>query len=117
MIYYPRSAPWPLFKQYYKFGQGRIRNILKHKMCPRLRQMIPVGIAPVIIMGLVLGSLHGVFWLPALFWSCVCLSYGALLALRAKDPVLGLSGPAAMIMHLAWSLGFWSGLLKYAGEA
>ncbi len=111
MIYYPRSAALPLFQQYFKFGQGRVRNILKHRARPHFRQMLPVAVAPAAILAM-LSPLHGIFATPFMAWVWICLLYGCVLAYSQKDWLIILSGPAAMIMHFAWSVGFWSGLLR-----
>jgi len=111
MIYYPRSEPLALFKQYFKFGEGRLKTILKHRAKPNLRQMIPVGVAPAVALYLV-SPLFEIFAWPALIWAIICLVYGAKLALDANDKTVLLSGPAAMIMHMAWSLGFWNSLIR-----
>src|SRR5690606_6194914 len=42
MTYYPRSTVAGLFRQYFGYGGGRARNILKHRMRPRLRQLMPL---------------------------------------------------------------------------
>jgi len=110
MIYYPRSKPIPLFKQYFKFGEGRLKTILKHRAKPHLRQMIPVGVAPAVGLYL-LSPFFGLFAWPALIWAIICLAYGIKLAIDDKDKTIALSGFAIMIMHLAWSLGFWKGLI------
>lgn len=111
MVYYPRSAPMPLFKQYFKFGEGRIRTILKHKVKPHLRQMIPVGVAPAVLL-LILSPLYSPLGWPALVWASICVAYGIKLAVDNHENENFLSGPAAMIMHFAWSLGFWKGLAE-----
>jgi succinoglycan biosynthesis protein ExoA len=58
------------------------------------------------------------FWplaIPALVWATVALGYGLALAARSRDVAVTLAGPAAMIMHLAWSAGFWLQLGRAAG--
>ena len=112
MTYYPRDRAMPLFKQYYNFGHGRARNLLKHKTKPHLRQMIPVSVMPVVVLTL-LGFADAIFLLPTLLWAGICIGYGLKLAYDASDKDLTLSGPAAMIMHFAWSLGFWVGALDH----
>lgn len=112
MEYFPRSAPWPLFRQYRGYGRGRLRNLLKHRARPKLRQLLPVAVAPAWALAL-LSPLSGVLALPLLLWSALCLGYGTLLALRAKDRTVLLSGPAAMLMHSGWSLGFWQGVVEH----
>ena len=111
LTYYPRSAAWPLARQYFAYGNGRARTLLKHRQRPKLRQLAPVLVAPAALL-----ALPGVFWppaaLPLLGWAALCLGYGAALAWRGSDRCLWLTGAAAMLMHLAWSCGFWRGLLR-----
>jgi succinoglycan biosynthesis protein ExoA len=40
-------------------------------------------------------------------WVAACLGYGVWLALAERDPYGPLAGVSAMVMHLAWSAGFW----------
>jgi len=115
MTYYPRATPVALFHQYRGYGAGRARTILKHQMRPKLRQLIPVGVFPAVVLALFTPwfALAGV---PFLLWLSLCLGYGLMLAYRAKDTTLAASGIAASIMHAAWSLGFWQTLVKAAGR-
>lgn len=113
MIYYPRSTPLALFRQYFGYGSGRARNIFKHRSIPRLRQILPLTIAPAVA----LAALCFVSWIaivPLLGWSLLCLGMGTLATAQhraeyglpvTRAPLVGL---AAMIMHFAWSAGFWS---------
>lgn len=119
MIYYPRSTMKGLFKQYFGYGGGRARNILKHRMKPRLRQMLPLVILPAVLMAL-LSVLHWVFLIPLFAWCLACFALGAVAAKKhfdeyglplAQAPLVGV---AAMIMHLAWSSGFWLHLARTA---
>lgn len=106
IVYHPRKTPGALWKQYVSYGKGRCRTVLKHYTPLKLRQALPLGVAPA-----VLGALASpLFWplaILALVWAMAALTYGALLSAKAKDPAILMSGPAAMIMHLGWSLGFW----------
>lgn len=103
LIYYPRSSAKSLFRQYFKFGEGRAKTLLKHKVKPRIRQMAPLVVVPAVI----LFPLGGIFILPLSAWMVLCITYGLFLGKRAKDPDIFLSGYAIMIMHVAWSAGFW----------
>lgn len=112
MIYHPRATPAALFRQYFGYGSGRARNILKHRALPKIRQVLPLAIAPAVA----LAALSFVSWVaivPFLGWSLLCLSMGAMAAARhEKDYGVPMSraplvGFAAMIMHFAWSAGFW----------
>ncbi len=40
MVYYPRSSASALFKQYLGYGRGRAKNLLKHRMIPKVRQAL-----------------------------------------------------------------------------
>ena len=105
IIYHPRSSSAALFRQYYHYGYGRVRNLLKHRTRPKLRQLLPVAIAPAVLLAL-LAPLCWLFALPLAIWAVICIAYGASIG----SP---LSGPAAMIMHLGWSFGFWRGLIRH----
>ncbi|MCH2547819.1 MAG: glycosyltransferase family 2 protein [Alphaproteobacteria bacterium] len=110
--YYPRSTPYALFRQYVNYGQGRVRTLLLHRQRPRIRQCIPVGVLPAAVLAL-LTPVHGIFAFPLLCWMAICLGYGALLAKKSNDATIAMSGIAAMIMHFAWSVGFWKGVMRY----
>lgn len=111
MTYFPRATPFALFRQYFKYGQGRARNIVKNHLRPKLRQLMPLIVAPALLL-LVLAPLHWIFAVPAFSWALGCLGYGIALGLISQRDVALLIGPAAVIMHLGWSLGFWSFLIK-----
>ncbi|TGU57511.1 succinoglycan biosynthesis protein exoa, partial [Mesorhizobium sp. M2D.F.Ca.ET.147.01.1.1] len=39
------------------------------------------------------------------------LGYGAVTAIRQRNPAIALAGVSAMVMHLGWSMGFWLQIL------
>jgi succinoglycan biosynthesis protein ExoA len=86
----------------------------KHHMRPELRQLVMSGIIPIVLLAFVAPLL---LWacLPLALWLCVCLLFGAGLAVRTRDPAILLAGPAAILMHTAWSLGFWHALMTSSG--
>lgn len=113
MTYYPRSTATGLFRQYFGYGGGRARNILKHRMRPRLRQLAPLAILPVVLLA-ALSIWHWAFLVPLAIWGLGCIALG-MHAARKHHPqyempmlLSPLVGLAAMIMHLAWSSGFWA---------
>ena len=119
-IYYPRDTAGGLFRQYRNYGRGRARTIAKHRMRPKPRQLAPAMIVPAIAGGVAglavapfLGSWTALAALPALLWMGICLVGGALLGAKRREVCAFWSGPAAMIMHAAWSAGFIEGLLRY----
>jgi succinoglycan biosynthesis protein ExoA len=110
MTYYPRSSVSSLFRQYLGYGRGRARNLLKHHMVPKFRQMLPLAVFP-LVAGTSLAFLHWFAIVPAFVWALACLGYGALMAIGQRNPYGMLAAFPAMVMHLAWSAGFWLQLL------
>jgi succinoglycan biosynthesis protein ExoA len=111
IVYHPRKTPGALWKQYVSYGKGRARTVLKHYTPLKLRQALPLAVAPA-VAGALASPLFWPLAVPALIWAAAALGYGLLLGVKAKDRAVLMSGPAAMIMHLGWSLGFW---LQLAG--
>lgn len=106
MTYYPRASVAGLFRQYLGYGRGRAKNILKHRALPKARQMMPLTVLPAVAgASLAVVSLSAL--IPAGLWMAACLGYGVWLALAERDPHGPLAGFSAMVMHLAWSAGFW----------
>jgi len=112
MDYFPRANPIALFKQYRNYGQGRVRTVLKHGQKLKIRQLLPVAVSPAAVMALAY-PLIPIAASPFLIWACICLGYGGLIAWKAKNLLLILSGPAFILMHGGWSLGFWQGFFQY----
>ncbi|HBF32373.1 glycosyltransferase family 2 protein [Rhizobium sp.] len=110
MTYYPRSSPLPLFRQYFGYGRGRAKNFRKHSSRPSLRQLIPLAVAPVCLLAL-LGLVSWIAAVPFLLWALACLAYGAWLTFGTHNPLGLLASVSAMIMHFAWSAGFWREVL------
>lgn len=106
MIYYPRSTPQALFRQYMSYGRGRARNMMKHRSVPKLRQALPLLVFPTALFAL-LAVVHWSASLPLVIWALACLGYAGAMAFRRGNPGLVLAGISAMVMHLAWSFGFW----------
>lgn len=113
VTYFPRRRPLALFRQYLAYGEGRARTLLKHRCTPKLRQVAPLAVAPAVLL-----ATAGAAWtpatVPAAAWAGVCLVYGVWLGVRERDAWAAGSGAAAMLMHLAWSIGFWRRLLACA---
>ena len=72
MTYVPRGTPQALWRQYMNYGRGRARTVLKHRTRLRLRQALPLVVAPA-----ALAALAAPLWwpaaLPALVWAMTCL--------------------------------------------
>lgn len=124
LAYHPRRTAAALFRQYLRHGAGRARTILRHRLRPKGRQLLPLTVAPAVLM-LLLALLIGpgnaplpllLFLVaPAVSWAAICLTYGAWLGIKARDQSALTAGVAAMIMHFGWSVGFWSRLARGPG--
>lgn len=111
VVYYPRTSLQALAKQYFNYGRGRARTLLKHRMRPKPRQRLMIGVAPAFLLA-PLGAVHFIFTLPVVIWLCACLIGGAIVAIRRGQPFLSLTGPVAAIMHVTWSTGFWAAVIR-----
>lgn len=104
--YFPRSTPIALARQYFRHGQGRARTILKHRLRPKVRQLLPVIIFVGSLISVPASLIFPPFALLPLLYVTLCLTWGAVSALRSKDATRLFVGPAAIIMHMAWACGF-----------
>ncbi len=111
VAYYPRSSPWLLLKQYLRFGAGRARTVRKHRLHLKVRQSLPLAVAPSVAL-LPLGLVHPLAAAPCALWAVLSLTYGAALGIRSHGLCAGMSGFAAMIMHFGWSFGFLAEFLR-----
>ena len=94
-----------LARQYWHYGRGRARTVLKHRMRPRLRQLIPA----VNLVGMVLALGVAVVWPWTLLWPLaylLALGLVSLAGMRAKGLDGLWAGPALFAMHNFWAAGF-----------
>lgn len=103
--YVMRPSFRTLARQYWNYGRGRARTVLKHRMRPRLRQLIPAInlVGMVLAIGLVLA------WPWTLVWPLVylfALTAISLLGVRKIGSDGIWAGPALFAMHNFWAAGF-----------
>lgn len=110
ITYYPRRDPLSLWRQYRGYGRGRARTLKLHGQRPKLRQMLPLSVAGAAALAL-LSPLWWPFALPLLAWALLVLGAGVAVGVRAGGGCALAAGVPAMIMHLAWSIGFLQGAL------
>ena len=103
--YFPRSNFAALARQYARHGAGRARTVLKHRQRPKLRQLLPLGVLVSCALAIA-GLSHPQLALPLLLYVTICLIWSIGLAFRHRDIALVLSGPAAVVMHISWGVGF-----------
>ncbi|UZF94387.1 glycosyltransferase family 2 protein [Bosea sp. NBC_00550] len=112
--YFPRSSPFALARQYFKYGAGRFRTMWKHRVRPKLRQLIPVLLTLYLLASFPVALLVSPIMLLPLG------AYGALLAgatvsALSRNPTLcTLWVPVALVvMHVSWGLGFLSAIARW----
>ena len=111
VTYYPREGFSALAGQYFNYGKGRAKNLLKHGIFPKLRQTKVLMVLPAVFLAS-LASVNFLFAVPFILWVAYCLFAGIRIAWEAQDARLMAAGFSAMIMHLSWSMGFWYEVLR-----
>lgn len=116
--YFPRPTFRSLALQYFRHGWGRANTLLKHRLLPKPRQILPVIVLAGCVAGFAFYPLIGAYaLLPPATYAAACLIWGAFLAKDRRDlAVLG-SGVAAITMHMSWATGFVARAAEAAGRA
>lgn len=123
LTYFPRRTPRALLRQYRGYGYGRAQNVARHRTPLRLRQAVPVPLAPAGVIGtlaLMLSMVEpwaALLAVPMLLWLSACAAYGVVLAVKERSGCVLLSGLALSIMHFGWSMGFWQFVLTRPGDS
>jgi len=115
-VYYCRNSPGALFRQYFRYGFWKVRTVEKHPSSLKIRQLVApafVGIlALLFLLGLLLPTAWKLLGAILLLYMILAASFGLSRALSSGSL---LHWPATilafLILHLAWGLGFWAGLL------
>jgi len=111
--YSPRKTLPALYRQYFKYGEGRSRTVRRHPHSLRLRQLaVPGHLA---LSAVALLATPWTAWLltwPVVYLAVVC-AVCCQLALRQRQACALLGVAAALTMHTAWALGFFSGFFAH----
>ncbi|QQA41932.1 glycosyltransferase family 2 protein [Pelagovum pacificum] len=105
MTYHPRARLSGLCRQYFNYGRGRAATVAKHRIRPRLRQMLPVVNLLLMLATLTLATV----WPPALAWPAlyILVVSGAAIVSALRIGPDGLwAGPALCAIHFGWAIGF-----------
>jgi succinoglycan biosynthesis protein ExoA len=118
--YYPRSSFEALATQYFRYGRGRARTLLKLGRLPKLRPMIPFLGMSGIAATLVLPPL----WPLAPFVIGAYLAATGIEAIRVSrnERTLGAAAIPTVwmifpVLHASHAAGFWAGLARYLRNA
>lgn len=110
--YLPRATSSGLARQYFNYGKGRARTMMKHGERPKLRQLIPPATLVACVAGLAIA--------PFSPWGLV-LPGGYLAALVAASLMVSvkhrsacglLAGAASATMHMSWSAGLFRQFIR-----
>lgn len=102
-----------LWRQYANYGAGRSRTIRKHPDSMRLRQLaVPMHVL-LSLLALVVAPLTPWLMIWPAFYLLVLALTGVGLAVRHRSLSGLLGAPAAFVMHTAWAIGFFRGLITY----
>lgn len=111
--YFARPTLRSLWKQYSAYGAGRSRTVRRHPGSLRARQMaVPLHVL-LSTTALVLAPLApwALGW-PMLYLS-ILLCTSLALTFKHRNAAALLAAPAAFVMHTAWAIGFFKGLLAF----
>lgn len=112
LAYRPRSTAKALARQYFNYGKGRARTILKHKVRPRLRQLFPVLSLLALLGSAIIAPFTLLGWLyPVVYFGAIS-AVSVWLMIKHQSLCGLLAGPAALIIHMAWALGFLKQILN-----
>lgn len=111
--YSPRKTLPALYRQYFKYGEGRSRTVRRHPHSLRLRQLAVPGHLALSCLALLATPWTALLlaW-PALYLAVLC-AVSCQLALRQRQACALLGVAAAFTMHSAWALGFFSGFFAH----
>ena len=110
--YHPRSTARALLRQYARYGEGRALHARRHAVPLRLRQRAPALLGPVLLGSLIAGAFVPPLLLVPSAYACALLAASVALAVQRRDPAGLLAWAPLGIMHLAWSFGYWRGVLR-----
>lgn len=112
LTYLPRASMGALARQYFNYGKGRARTLMKHGEKPKLRQLIP----PATLIACVVGLLAALVTPWALIipggYIAALMAASVMVAWKHRSLCGLLAGAASAIMHMSWSLGLIRQLLK-----
>lgn len=112
--YHPRRTVPDLARQYYRFGQGRARTVVRHREA-NLRQLAVAPVVPAVLVA-VLVPRSSVARTPFVLWLLAVVTASVATARDARAAEQAQVAVAVGVMHGAWSAGFWGQLLRAASR-
>jgi glycosyltransferase involved in cell wall biosynthesis len=113
VYYYPRDSFRSLARQYFKYGQGRARTLLKHRKLPTVRPLVPfflvVGGGVLIVTSPVQPATGPAF----AAYAAACAVEAVRVGRKAGWSAVPLVWAIFPTLHVSHGLGFARGLLRY----
>ncbi|HEY3416391.1 MAG TPA: glycosyltransferase family 2 protein [Armatimonadota bacterium] len=114
--YFPRATLGRLWRQYFRYGQAKVRTLQLHPGSLVLRQLIPPLFVALVIMSLIALPWTYLPLLAITALYALALIAGSVAAIaKAGGSLFPLLPPIYATIHFAWGLGFWWGMLRYRG--
>lgn len=115
--YHPRDTLRGLWKQYAGYGRGRSRTVRRHPGSMRARQLaVPLHVALSVVAVLLAAWVPWLLLWPAAY-AAVLAAVSVGLAVKHRSACGLLAGPSAFVMHTAWAIGFFDGMLSLREQA
>jgi GT2 family glycosyltransferase len=114
--YYPRGSFRALARQYYRYGRGRARTLLKHGTLPSLRPVLPA--VAVATGAALLATAHLQPFTPFLLGAFAALTGLEAVRVGRKGGIVQVLRVWAIfpVLYAAHGLGFAAGLARYLGR-
>jgi glycosyltransferase involved in cell wall biosynthesis len=111
LYYYPRDSLAGLARQYFRYGQGRARTLLKHRRLRSLRPAVPFLASLALVAMAAFAPLLAAAAVIAYSIACVIEAWRQARRCRAPLAPTFLAFP---VMHSSHALGFAAGLVRFA---
>jgi succinoglycan biosynthesis protein ExoA len=111
--YAPRNRPGSLWRQYWRYGQGKSEMFWVNGRFPSWRPLAPLALVVAVLAGIIWGVASG-WWVPLAVVTGAWLAVLLAASVRAGT-LLPVVVFAAAIMHLAYGLGGIWGLVRGPG--
>lgn len=105
--YFPRHNVAGLWRQYYRYGKGRVRTYAKHNLTMKPRQAATILLLAANIVSLLGGLvLHPILYAFVGAYALALLVAAIAGAVQRRDGCVLLSAIAYAVMHHAWPIGY-----------
>jgi succinoglycan biosynthesis protein ExoA len=104
--YISRSTVGTLWRQFCRYGRGRVLLMERHRRVFKLRHAPMVAILPWTVLVIMTTPIAPWLWLTMFFYGLVLAAAGLQAASSTRNPCLLLLPVALAVMHFSWSYGF-----------